>query len=339
MMEDDGRQVVGAESQAEGSHSASVLGVDSARPAIDDLHEFLAANRQMAADSQDMLMSEGVRRHLTFAGVPFCRYLRPHMITAGQYSVIRDVVQTLGSAMIRLRRAVLENPALLDQLDLTDEERRLALVDPGFEEPSPSARLDSFWSEKDWRFVEMNAESPAAIQYEDVLADVFLELPAITSWCDRRGYRLKPLYATPSFMKTIDATWREFRSNRGGDLRDTPSIAIVDWTGVPTSSEFELFKRRFEEKGMQVVIADPRELEYRAGKLYAGEFPIDIYYKRVLTSELLENPDAAQATIQAYESGAICMINTFRAKLLHKKMSFALMHDEANHHLFDAHEI
>src|SRR5687767_10781225 len=312
MMEDDGRQVVGAESQAEGSHSASVLGVDSARPAIDDLHEFLAANRQMAADSQDMLMSEGVRRHLTFAGVPFCRYLRPHMITAGQYSVIRDVVQTLGSAMIRLRRAVLENPALLDQLDLTDEERRLALIDPGFEEPSPSARLDSFWSERDWRFVEMNAESPAAIQYEDVLGDVFHELPAISGWSEKRGYRLTTLYATPRFMQAIDDVWREFRSNRGGNLRETPNIAIIDWEGVPTSSEFELFKRRFEERGMQTIIADPRELEYQGGRLYAGDFPIDIYYKRVLTSELLENPDAARSTIQAYEEGAICMINSFR---------------------------
>src|SRR5688500_8361383 len=257
------------------------LRADSVHAAIEDYHTFLSANPQVAGDSHEMLQRLSVERQLTFGGVPFSRYLRPHFISPGQHALITDVVETLARAMVKLRKAIMADTHLFDQLDLTPEERRLALVDPGFEEPSPSARLDSFWSEKDWRFVEMNAESPAAIQYEDVLADVFLELPAITGWCEKSGYRLKPLYATPSFMKTIDATWREFRSNRGGNLRETPNIAIVDWTGVPTSSEFELFKQRFEEKGMQVVVADPRELEFRAGKLYAGEFPIRSEERRV----------------------------------------------------------
>ena len=122
-------------------------------------------------------------------------------MTAGQYAVIKDVVSTLASAMIKLRRATLHDENLLAQLDLTPQERHLALVDPGFEEPSPSARLDSFWSERDWRFVEMNAESPAAIAYEDVLAEVFLELPAIREWQEKSGYRVeaalcaRPLHA------------------------------------------------------------------------------------------------------------------------------------------------
>ena len=317
----------------------SALGAGSAHPAIDDYHGFLAANTQLAADSHEMLQRLSVERFLTFGGVPFSRFLRPHFITPGQNGFIMDVVETLARAMMKLRRAIMTDQSLFDQLDLTPEERRLALIDPGFEEPSPSARLDSFWSERDWRFVEMNAESPAAIAYGDTLVDLFLELPAISEWCQQQGYRLSPLYSTPRFMQAVEDVWREFRSNRGGDQRETPNIGIIDWDGVPTSSEFELFKRHFEARGMKTVIADPGSLEYRAGKLYAGDFPIDIYYKRVLTSELLEKPDSARATIQAYEAGAVCMINTFRAKLLHKKMSFALMHDEANHHLFDAHEI
>jgi glutathionylspermidine synthase len=312
---------------------------DSARPAIDDLHEFIAAHPDMAADSQEMLLNESVNRHLTFGGVSFCRYLRPHLITPGQNEIIQDVVKTLASAMVKLRRAVLEDEKLLAQLDLTPEETRLALIDPGFEEPSPSARLDSFWSEHDWRFVEMNAESPAAIAYEDVLADLFLELPVIKAWCAERGYRLHGLYARERFMQAIEEVWREFRSNRGGDLRERPNIAIVDWAGVPTESEFELFRQFFTSKGLNVAIATPEELEFRKGRLWAGDFDIDIYYKRVLTSELLEKPDVAQSTLEAYEAGAICVINSFRAKLLHKKMSFGLLHDDANADLFSPHEV
>lgn len=315
------------------------MGIDTAHAAIDDLHEFLAAHPQLAADSQQMLDQQSIERLLTFRGTSFSRYLRPHMVTPAQHRVITEVVETLASAMIKLRRAAMQNEQLLAQLDLTPEERRLVTVDPGYEEPSPSARLDSFWSEHDWRFVEMNAESPAAIAYEDVLADLFLELPAMQSWSKERGYKLQPLYARDRFMQAIEEMWSEFRSNRGAGFNDRPNIAIVDWDGVPTDTEFELFRRYFEEKGLRTVVTDPRRLEFKNGRLYAGDVVVDIYYKRVLTSELLEQPDAARATIQAYEAGAICLMNSFRAKLLHKKMSFALLHDDANSHLFSPHEI
>jgi glutathionylspermidine synthase len=318
----------------------SGIEADSAHEAIDDLHEYLAAHQQESADSFEMLHRESVTRRLTFGGVPFTRYLRPHLITPGQHGIITEVVRTLASAMIKLRQAVLNDDRLLDELDLTPQERHLALIDPGFEEPSPSARLDSFWSERDWRFVEMNAESPAAIAYEDVLADLFLELPVIRSWQQQNGYRLQPLHARDRFMQAIEDVWGEFRQNRGAsNFNERPNIAIVDWAGVPTASEFELFHEYFTERGLNVAIVTPQELEFTGGRLRAGDFPIDIYYKRVLTSELLEKPDVAASTIEAYEAGAVCVINAFRAKLLHKKMSFALMHDDANANLFTPHEV
>ncbi|HET9495433.1 MAG TPA: hypothetical protein VFR15_14475 [Chloroflexia bacterium] len=321
---------------------ASQVGIhaESAHPAIDDYHEFLAANPQLAADSQELLARGSRERKLTFGGDPFSRYLRPHLVTAGQYSIIQDVVRTLASAMVKLRRTALHDPALLAQLDLTPEEHRLVMVDPGFEEPSPSARLDSFWSERDWRFVEMNAESPAAIAYEDVLADLFLELPAIREWQARNGYSLQPLYARDRFMQAIEAVWSEFRASRGAsNFNERPSIAIVDWDGVPTATEFDLFEEYFTSKGLNVRITDPHRLEFRDGRLRDGDFIIDIYYKRVLTSELLDKPDAAKATLQAYDAGAVCVINSFRAKILHKKMSLGLLHDDANAHLFSPREL
>jgi len=315
------------------------INAESAHPAIESYHEYLAGNPQAAADSQELLARLSEQRWLVFRGEPFSRYLRPHFVTAGQYSVIKDVVSTLGSAMIKLRRAALRDANLLAQLDLTPQERYLALVDPGFEEPSPSARLDSFWSERDWRFVEMNAESPAAIAYEDVLADVFLELPAIKGWQEQSGYRVQPLYARERFMQAIDEVWREFRANRGAsNFNERPSIAIVDWADVPTASEFELFRQFFTAKGLNVLVTTPERLEFKDGRLRDGDFVIDIYYKRVLTSELLEKPEVAKATLDAYEAGAVCVINSFRAKLLHKKMSFGLLHDDANAHLFSEHE-
>ena len=208
----------------------------------------------MCADSQALLADLSLERKLTFGGVPFSRYLRPHFVTPGQHAVIVDVVRSLASALIKLRRATMQSESLLAQLDLTSEERRLCMVDPGFEEPSTSARLDSFWSERDWRFVEMNAEAPASIAYEDVLAEVFLELPVIQQWAAQRGYSLQALYARDRFMQSIEEMWAEFRNNRGADrFSARPNIAIVDWDGVPTSSEFELFQEYFDSEAIKFL--------------------------------------------------------------------------------------
>lgn len=320
-------------------HGPSALNAESAHSAIDNFHEFLASHPQLAADSQEMLNMESRRRLLTFGGEPFTRYLRPHMVTREQYEIITDVVRTLASAMVKLRRACLADATLRDQLDLTPEELRLAMIDPGFEEPSPSIRLDSFWSERDWRFVEINAESPAAIAYEDVLADLFLELPALIEWRYTNGYHLSPLYARTRFVQAIREAWTQFRQTYGPGFNENPTIAIVDWAGVPTDTEFEIFRQYFEQLGFRTLITQPERLEFRDGRLRDGDFAIDIYYKRVLTSELLAKPDVAHPTIQAYEAGKICVINSFRAKFLHKKMSLTLLHDDANAHLFSAHEL
>jgi len=42
--------------------------------------------------------------------------------------------------------------------------------------------------------------------------------------------------------------------------------------------------------------------------------------------------------VRAVSDGAVCMVNPFRCKILHKKASLAVLSDEANRHLFSADE-
>src|SRR5947209_20364179 len=111
-----------------GSEYAGIEG-DSARPAIDDINEFLGSHQQLAADSMQLLDKLSMERLLTFGGKPFARYLRPHLITPTQHAAIVKVVETLSSAFVKLRRAMLHDPHLVDQLDLTPTEHHLAIVD------------------------------------------------------------------------------------------------------------------------------------------------------------------------------------------------------------------
>src|SRR5439155_22551856 len=104
-----------------------------------------------------------------------------------------------------------------------------------------------------------------------------------------------------------------------------PAMAIVDWRGLPTLTEFEMFERFFESRGLDTVICAPEDLTYSRGTLRAQGRPVDLVYRRVLTSELLAKDGVARPLVRAYLDGAVPVVNSFRAKLPHKKMSLALL--------------
>jgi hypothetical protein len=107
---------------------------------------------------------------------------------------------------------------------------------------------------------------------------------------------------------------------------------------VPTFSEFVLYERYFAEQGIECRIVDPREVEYRDGVLRDGEFEISLIYKRVLIHELVERCGIDGPVIRAVRDRAVCMVNPFACKLMHKKASLAVLSDERNARLFGAEE-
>src|SRR5260370_33863220 len=119
-----------------------------------------------------------------------------------------------------------------------------------------------------------------------------------------------------------------------GGSSTKPQIAIVDWDDVPTVSEFEILKGRFERMGIPTLIADPRELEWDGKSLVARDTKIDLVYRRVLINDIVAKPVECSALVKAYSANAVCVANNFRCKIPHVKAFFALLTDEQNGALF-----
>ncbi|HEX3230179.1 MAG TPA: hypothetical protein VHQ95_14485, partial [Pyrinomonadaceae bacterium] len=100
----------------------------------------------------------------------------------------------------------------------------------------------------------------------------------------------------------------------------------------------ELFREYFESQGYPSIIASPDELEFRDGRLRVGEFEIDIVYKRLLVNEYLPIMREQPALLDAYRARAICMVNSFRSKLIHKKSLFAVLTNARYASLFSTEE-
>jgi uncharacterized circularly permuted ATP-grasp superfamily protein len=287
-----------------------------------------------ANDNFDALSRDLRVRKLYFGDRPLCTVLRPHFYTARQWAHLKHETEMVLRAFAKAHVACMRDSNLRSQLALEPYEEALFNLDIGFEAPWTTSRLDSFYTLDDQglRFIEYNAETPAGMAYEDQLAEAFLELDVMRRFQEHYQVRSFPMRA--SLLGALLDAYKQFSGTK-----EQPQIAIVDWREVPTLTEHQLCKMYFEERGIKTILADPRTLSYRNGKLWQDDFRIDFIYKRVLCSELIHTLGMDNAIVRAVKDRAVCMSNAFSAKLMAKKASFALLSDERNATLFTEAEL
>ena len=265
---------------------------------------------------------------LTFGGRLLCPFLRPFFLDAADETRVIDAAEALWRLGEQLAAAAPGDPDLMRALGMSEAEAALAAIDPGPGPASTAARADAFLLPQSLEFAEYNAESPAGPAYSQRLADVFDGGPLMARFKTRYDVR----FYTPmdAILRALLQTWREWSGTSS-----TPRMAIVDWRDVPTWSEFELLRDAFNSAGVDTTIHDPRDLTFDGKGLAAGGRRIDVVYRRVLINDIVARPDDCAALVEAYRAGAVCMANTLRCKIAHKKAFFALLTDERYRSLFD----
>jgi len=291
------------------------------KEAVAHYHDLLA-DADLASSSRQVLDQGFERAKLIFGGRPLSPYLRPHFVTEEDFARVVRICETVWNAIEKVKEAAVSDEAVLAHLGLTEIERELVKIDPGYRFVSPTARLDSFLTDDAYSFVELNGESPAGIAYGDAAYEIFESLPVMKRFGET--YKVRRLEGSSLMLKVLLDCFEEFL---GRKPERPPQIAIVDLKDMPTLKEFELFREFFEARGYPSIIASPDELEFKDGRLRAADFEIDIVYKRLLVNEYLPIIKEQPALLDAYRARAVCMVNSFRSKLIHKKALFAVLTD------------
>ena len=279
-------------------------------------------------------------RRLRFGDRVICPFLRPFFLDAADETRVRSVAEMLWRLGERVAAEAIGTPQMLADLALSDDEIRLARIEPGYGTTSTAARADAFILPDSLQFAEYNAESPAGAGYSQLLAELFDAEPVTAAFRDRFDARFaRPIEA---LLEALVASYKEW-----GGTASPPRMAIVDWREVPTFSEFEILRDAFIALGVPTVICDPRDLEFAAGArfsagagrgLYARGERIDLVYRRVLINDILARETECRALLDAYRSGTVCVANSLRCKIPHKKAFFAVLTDERYAGLFSAEE-
>jgi len=259
---------------------------------------------------------------LSSGGRLICPFLRPNFISRRQYEHLVKTGEALIGAIDRMEQIVLSNPALLARLELLPAEKMLAAIDPGYHAFEVTARLDSHLNNGSVHFVQYNADSPAGAGYADTLADLFWDVPPMKEL--RKKYGLTRVGGRKYLLQALLKAYKQFGGTR------KPRIAIVEFRQAYPSghSEYELFRDQFRNEGYEVEIVSPEQLEFRNHVLRKGSFEIDLVYRRLGVQEFLIRFDLGHPLVQAYRDRAVCVVNSFRSELGHKKAMFGLLTDE-----------
>ncbi len=186
------------------------------------------------AESSRAMLDEGLEESkLIFGGRRLSPYLRPHFVTEQDFSRVVHICETVWSAIQKVKDAAIHDDSIVGDLGVTEIERELISIDPGYRAVSPTARLDSFLTEAAYSFVELNGESPAGIAYVDAAYDIFSRLPVMQKFGET--YSVRPLYGRRYLLDVLLESYEEFLGRKPDSV---PQIAIVDLKGMPTQKEF-----------------------------------------------------------------------------------------------------
>ncbi len=299
--------------------------------AIAEYHQLLHSDAGLSRIIFDKLRAAMRRDLLVYGDRPIGVALRPHLLEQKQFQELSKKTELVAAALEKIATAAVQSPTIMDELGVTEAEQDLALVDPGFSGASITSRMDGFVHGEEIKFVEYNAENPSSLSDQEGLNQVLFELPEMSTFAAR--HRLRQFSPMQKLLETLLAIYKEWG---GGGL---PNIAIIDWKDLPTANEFVLLRNYFVSHGVRTVICSPDDLTYEKGKLRCGDFAIDLVYKRIIIHELLANPAQAEPIVRAYRDRAVCLVNPFRCKVIHKKASFEPLTDEARQSWFSTDEL
>lgn len=234
------------------------------------------------------------------------------------YKLYDDMIDTFMSIVEKVTKEYVENESYRKLFALDPLTEKLILKDPGYNISTPIARFDVMYDgREDYKFCELNTDGSSAMLEDKSLADLMKETKAIEKLKEK--YVIDHTDLLQSLVDSIEDLYYKTKKTK-----EKINIAIVDIVEFD-NIEFKTIQKLFEKKGHRCKIANLKDLERKDGGLYIDDMKIDLVYRRLVTSDLIENKDIGKNLIDAYLNDEVMTIGSFRSTLFYTKDIFRIL--------------
>ncbi len=256
-----------------------------------------------------------------YKGEPIPVTYQAMLIGEDNMEEFKDIASKLMVITNKITNKYLESPEYRKLFRYPKMLEDLILHYPGYNMPVPICRYDMFYNGKDdYVFCEFNTDGSSSMNEDDIIGEIMLDSKAHEKLSEK--YQLKQFEL---FESWVDKAYEIYKS--ADQAVDKPNVAILDFTGLGITNEFARFKKTFEDKGFNCEIVDPRDVVYKDGKAYKGDFRLDLVYRRAVTVEMIRRYEEIKDFIEAYLNNAFVMIGSFRSQIMHSKLIFKIFRD------------
>ncbi|MBQ9062664.1 MAG: glutathionylspermidine synthase family protein [Eubacterium sp.] len=273
--------------------------------------------------------AQEIRKYLTEHGIVYhgntVRTLGiPNIYTEEETALFDQIVSTTYGIFEKIIAAYLEDPAYRRLFPFSKELEELILTPRGYDSFLPVTRMDIFYNDdtKDFKFCEINTDGTSAMNEDRVMNEALARLnPAHRKMLEK--YEFSTYELMDSWVKTFLEIYGTY------DRRvPHPHVAICDYLATVEIEEFREFARRFEKAGVTCEVCEITELTYRDHALYSPSGKqIHAIYRRVVTTDVMENYDDLTPFLDAVRSRDVCIIGAFCTQIVHNKWLFKMLHE------------
>ena len=216
--------------------------------------------------------------------------LKPWILTAAQLAAFRAVVHEFVDGLVRARRLWRDVPAVRGVLRLTPaQEAWLALAPRTAGRPwGVIGRLDSTasYDGPSWRrcmMLEPNAVGVGGVHYAPAAGSIVLDVMGDVL---RRVVAPRRLRPAPDPRALLLGELTDVGRRLGIRVR---RVALIENTDFTTGTdEFRHLAADLTARGLPAVVADPRELSLKQGRLRAKGGPVDLLYRDSELNEFID---------------------------------------------------
>lgn len=295
------------------------------------------ANR--LADEIRDVQAEADAEGLRYANKPFPLFPRVTVLPAAWREEIARDAEAMLDVLEKVIRLYGEDEATRRYFMLDQRAQELVAIEPGYGRKIRINRFDTYLvpGEERFQILENNTDCPAGVIFTGRVYDVIRRIPSVQAYLQELPpLRDEPIHGTDAFVSILQDTYAEFRP--GTPLR---RVAILQVRGK-ASPEVREMTQVFVDRGLQAVIADPRDLVYKDGRLFADGVELQLIWNKINTADfipLLPELEAAQDFLEACRDQAVCHMNSFQARFItESKLCMAYLCDPQFAHHFTAQE-